>query len=549
MNSTYSSLTGRDFIELARSQPWLWERISGAVVSHISLGTGRVVAVRSRAGYAPLLTLGFERRAGSGDYNGEVFFGGGRVLEVQIPHKNISQCELENELRKLSEQDRIHSVNRFIAEFWTKLCSRKVSSSRRLPRDLSMRDARLVMAWADMPLPSNVSIARDALARQLGEYQAGKLFSARIAEICAADYYRELGFNVLDVSVGQLNGNGDWLDFDLLVGEHAIDVKNSRKSFSSPDAYVEHCIPQFKESRSRGIAVRVCGVLSDYGRFEDIVAGNAECRVLGEVSESELKAVGSWIEGRFGSTFSLPGLWRTNYQPGWVFEYPQEHYPQREAVLLEAPKVAHYVMTQGVRVPRWLSSLSNEAQASPEENEVECNMRRDMRSLQEHVGFSKPSLYLFVMGRILQDIIKRTPMEHSSISLLRDHLYAENSDSGPLGLEDSQGYVLALLEGLASIYAHIQQSGIRFKGFRLTHPEVLKGEKIEGGWLTVLAYCGGWRTKPVTVKCGFSPLKFGEHANCENCRHLICPECGYCATDCELCEARQKRVANASSIS
>jgi hypothetical protein len=113
----------------------------------------------------------------------------------------------------------------------------------------------------------------------------------------------------------------------------------------------------------------------------------------------------------------------------------------------------------------------------------------------------------------------------------------------PLGLEDPQGYVRQIIDALGEVHRAVVASGLRFTAFRLTHPEILRGCTNEGKWITLLAYCGGWRREPVKVKCGSSPLIFGQNKPCPDCGYLSCNDCGYCSHDCSRGARRQEAVA------
>ncbi|MDD2978077.1 MAG: hypothetical protein PHN28_15110 [Aquabacterium sp.] len=541
---TYGVMTGDEFIAMVRPRPQLWKSLTDAIVTHVSLGNGYVVAIQERPDYAPLLSLNFEKHSDSGLYNGDAFFGGSRVSYVYIPLEITSRWMSEHEWRSQDKRRRNTLTAKFACEFWELLCARKYESGKKLSRPLTMRDASLLLAWADSTLPIELPLNRSSLVSHLGEQRANRLCSARAAEICSRDYYRALGRKVTDISVGQLYRGEDWREFDLMVGNQPVDVKNARKSFFNPETYIEHYIPKFKESRQVGDAVRICGVLSDYGNFEDICEGNIQCRVLGEISKPQLFALKSWMTNRFGSLLSLDGLWRDGYQPGWMFEYPREHYYLRDMVVLEAPKAVQHFLNLHEKVPRWLISLSPKFLISCGQSDSELDLLSDLHSLREGVGFSRPSLYLFAMGRILEDLSHNVPIENSSASIFKEYLFAdvEGSYLAPLGLEDSQGYVHSLLERLANIYEHVAQSGKRFKSFRLIHPDILIGQDQEDEWCSLIAYCGGWRVSK-KVKCGYTPLVFGINENCPQCKHLVCPKCGYCSSHCVLCEQRQISAA------
>lgn len=422
-------------------------------------------------------------------------------------------------------------------------------SSKREQAELSAEDYDLCAAWAGA-LPSQGGLACLAdLVGQLGEFEAGRLSSARAAELSVAQYYRDLNFAVEDVSITQLRGGQDWLEFDLLVDGSPVDVKNARRSFSSPNMYVEHAVPAFKLARS-GKQVSVAGVLSDYRpHLSEDLRLVYQAQVLGEVRLPHLRGLFEWMRRRFGDILNLDHMWKPEYQPGWVFEYRPEHYPARAAALQRIPDFLERIKGAGFKpqaLAGWLSTLHPNPQSldlSAEQRSVAA----DVHDLSTNVGLSRPSLYLYAMGTLVKSIQEHTATGRAEETLRRAlfGLVDLTYSTRPLGLEDPQGYVRGIIEALSEVKRAVLASTLRFTAFRLTHPEILRGCTTDGSWLTLLAYCGGWRQEPMRVKCGSSPLIFGPNKPCPTCGYLACNDCGYCSHECARGAERQQRVAAA----
>jgi hypothetical protein len=131
----------------------------------------------------------------------------------------------------------------------------------------ALMDLRLAARWTDDPglLELNFQswLDRGTVDRRYSQHwELGRCLSARLAELVALEVYRDMAAEVTDVAVSQLGGDGDnWMLYDLTVDGRAIDVKNSRESFSSKSSYSEHCVPTFKKDRN-GQDVAIAGVLS-----------------------------------------------------------------------------------------------------------------------------------------------------------------------------------------------------------------------------------------------------------------------------------------------
>lgn len=431
----------------------------------------------------------------------------------------------------------------------------KTNSNQLVMEPARANDIRLCLIWAGQGATAAQHLDAQYLITALGDYEANRLLSARVAEHAAAKYYEAIGYEVLDVSIGQIGNSDDrWKDHDLLVNGRPIDVKNARRSFSSRDSYVEHCVPRFKQSRASGAEVSITGVLSEYSAAGKLEESISDCRILGEVTVSEIRRLHTWARRRFGHILNIDGIWKPEYQPGWIFEYPPEHYPRRDTAIAGIPGLIEKLKVSGIasdRIPGWLLSLCPDRELAL--SLAGSNQRRrilgDLHSLHDHIGFSRPGLFIYVMGLFLESIANGEQAGQLDRPL-RDLLFIRGSPSPrPLGLEDSQNYVANLIGMLVRVQSEALRQNIKFTTFRLAHPSILRGQRDSGLWMTLLAYCGGWRKVPILARCGATPLFFGHHEVCPNCGHLVCIDCGYCSRNCDLVARRQYDVAARQGLS
>lgn len=425
----------------------------------------------------------------------------------------------------------------------------KGHSHQLLTREASPDDLRLCLAWSNHPVAELGVVNISYLVQVVEAYEVSRLISARMAEHAARQYYEELGQVVVDVSVGQLGGDDDrWMQYDLLVNGRPVDVKNARRSFSSPDAYVEHCVPKFKLSRSSGEDVAIAGVLSNYKSISSNEVAVYPCSILGEVTASNIQRLTDWATERFGHILNMAGLWRPEYQPGWVFEYPPEHYEERLAGIASIPGLIQWLSSHGVKnnkLPGWLLTLCPDRKLS-RSFDISGDKRRtldDLHLLSDQIGLNRPSLFILVMGTYLESMVSETSNGMPE-EILKDLLFIPGAphSSTILGLDDPQYFIGKLVSTLGRVQLEAYNQRLRFVAFKLTHPSILRGQLASGDWVTLLAYCGGWREVPVRVRCGKTPLFFGQHDVCPECSHLVCDECGYCSYNCSLLPARQKAI-------
>lgn len=442
-----------------------------------------------------------------------------------------------------------------LAKMLLEMQQTKADSNQLVMAPSNADDIHLCLTWAGLGATATQHCDPRHLIEALGDYEAKRLLSARIAEHAAAEFYEALGHEVIDVSIGQIGNSDDqWKDFDLLVNGRPIDVKNSRRSFSSHDSYVEHCVPTFKLSRACGTEVAVTGVLSEYSPFENLAESTSSCRILGEVTESEIGRLKVWARRRFDHILSIDGIWKPKYQPGWIFEYPPEHYPSRKTAIDDIPCLIEKLKACGIandRIPGWLLSLcpDRELALSLAGSGQKSKILTDLYFLDNEIGFSRPGLFIYVMGLFLEAIANDEQAGQLD-GPLRALLFLHGSPlSRPLGLEDSQCYVANLIDMLVQVQNEVLRQNIQLTAFRLTHPSILLGQRDSGSWMTLIAYCGGWREVPIRARCGTTPLFFGQHEICPNCGHLVCDDCGFCSHDCDLVARRQHGVVTRQRLS
>ena len=454
------------------------------------------------------------------------------LIEESLAELSGHGCSIEDFVRTLSE------LHRLAVEIGTQTITPRSPE----PIAVAIDDLHLCMAWSGKQIHSGANIEEsfNHLVSLIGSYDACRLLSARLAEKTASTYYEALGKSVTDVSILQLAGQDQrWRDFDLLVDGRPIDVKNARESFSSPDTYVEHCVPRFKLDRESGIDVSIVGVLSPYMTESKILAGEESSLILGEAHVQDIRDLYVWMRRRFGNGLNLNGLWRYGFLPGWIFEYSDSHYRNRAAAIKNIGALLQRIREQLpilLRiVPDWQIVLCADRNLITrlETTNPKRRILEDLISLRDQIGLSRPTLFVFAMGILLEAMLNDDLAEDVARTL-RQLLFVNSDSKLPLGLSDTQEYISSLINILPIVQQEATRQGIRFSCFKMPHPSILRGQRQDLSWMTLLAYCGGWREVPVRARCGASPLFFGSHESCPSCGHLVCGECGFCSTACAL---------------
>jgi hypothetical protein len=167
-------------------------------------------------------------------------------------------------------------------------------------------------------------------------------------------------------------------------------------------------------------------------------------------------------------------------------------------------------------------------------------MLADIASLNLDVGIKRSSLFVYSMGVILEAMLNGDDCG-AVAETLRELIFVDRSFSSLLDLIDTQKYVVSLIDVLLSVADESMCQGIQFTAFQMSHLAILRGQRKNGSWMTLVAYCGGWIDQ-LRVKCGSSPLFFGSHVPCPACSKLICNACGHCESSCSLVSQRQSKL-------
>ncbi len=422
---------------------------------------------------------------------------------------------LECEIKK--EKDSIDALN----APWKTVLSLQDITTRTKPM-LNESDRNLILHWS---------------RQQHGPSAYGNqaMTSAREAEVTALQLYCNLYGKAEDISILQItspNPNDDrWRYADIATDGRWVDIKNARTSFSSPNSYSEHCVPQFKLDRNKR-EVSVSAFLSPYR--DD---SNQPITWLGETTMGEIEK----LQKEFNSqcllevTFSAPSNY--SFLPAWLFDYPSVCYTSREAdlALIRSPEfifprkkcdIGSGVLANRVIHSKTEGALGQEA------------MKLERRI--EKCGLSRAVLFLHILDRFCRTSLNNKSFKCTGLDkILFPRL--NNNTKTPLGVYDPLETVWNLWNVLVAVSEKCLEKARRFTMFRLRGANILQGKRHDDSWSTIFAYCGGWlqRENESRVRCGQNPIYLGQDDPCPSCGRLICHSCGFCLTQCSDCKKRQ----------
>ena len=401
--------------------------------------------------------------------------------------------------------------------------------------DLDETDKRLAKKWPHRSWEETT------------EDWGNRVYSARRAEKSALGYFEELGSNVRDVSITQLEGGDDeWRNYDLSVDGDPVDVKNVRGGAWGGWVVLDHA-----KSTVRGNEVGICGVVSD----DD---GQDYQRIVGETSQQKLERLRPSIKAlvqHLGLSVHLAEM--ANWRRGlgaWLLEYRPEHYKRWDFEVLRAALMVERLEYWLGPVPNWLKGLvawHRGDLVGDEENPVTIALRHWGRGAQESdrphsIAHSRPALFMFVLLYLLSESKHCRWNPNSTKQQLLDCIFVSRNANDwqyPLGLHDPLKTIYYVVEAINQMIERNSTLVEQTTEFKLTGLGVLRARR-NGKWFTLLAYCGECHRSPLWARGeeAFSEQMQGNDSDgyywCHGCGRLVC-RCGYCSKYCG--EKRHRR--------
>jgi hypothetical protein len=404
------------------------------------------------------------------------------------------------------------------------------------------------------PEDEDIRLANEWINRQTAESTSEKtrMLSARMAEKAVIRYLSDRGEKPKDIAVLQLpefaSHDCEWVNYDIRVGDACIDVKNARRSKHNPHAFVRHCVPNFKTTRN-GSSVIIAGALSKWLSLDKILNGESEVRFLGTTSADKLSQLLRMLTSS-RLQLSVTSLNGRTFLPSWIFDYTAADYKSRDDALRQIAKLFDNLsIGSHLDVPGLMPALlaigatdlinPKDLRYTWQFDFINC-----LNSRLKEYPFTLSVVFLSILEHFLIMLAKDDSMDYVP-EAYREIVFYSTKWESPLFFCDPECAVYSLIESLATLWRHREESLLGLKIFRLHQLNVLSGKRDEHSpWKTILAYCGGWKKESGrSSPCGMTPLVYGQHDSC-SCGKLICPKCGFCSNyeDCPKCEPRQSKL-------
>ncbi len=546
------------FTKYAGSCLEIWNSVVGRQITHYRHGPGTVVKIRKiKDGIIKdgiCVEVQFAERLGSINFKFETIDYYFSMIFTRLTLPREVEKELETRYQKLTDIKRFSGLSEKAMN-----PNPNVRAHFPLPQ-LDEYDIQLVGEWCT--LLNNLD--RSSLIELIktdskAKWEAGRLLSARSAEKIARDFYQNYGKEVKDVSITQIEKNkkSDWREYDLDVEGLPVDVKNSRRSQKSKDRYTEHCIPQFKRSRTNQ-NVTISGVLSPYLWPLYLLEERPEDAKIIFLGETDLEKQ-SILKSEFKNLvdFVGPNSANKNFLPPWVFDYPEYVYTEQNKAREELKDFTNLASLKGIvlkfdLIPVGIAAdieeiLDNEALDSLDSlDSWERNFLNQLRNRIEKHGLSLPFLFLTILTHFLGMADSSETISDFKPDKYRKFLfYKKEERNNPLGIYDPLKTIDSLIEALGTLWT-AEKSLIReFCRFRLKSFNILEGKSDlnENLWTTLIAYCGG-RLEEDGSACGKNPLVLGESKRCKYGK-LICSACKFC---CGMCKGGWEPTSSAHGV-
>ena len=418
--------------------------------------------------------------------------------------------------------------------------------SLKLNLNFTQEDIMLIFDWAGYSIDGQnleISDLYDQLGDDLYEGQINKLISARYAEKSTILFYQDLGHEVSDTSIKQLDPFSDeWKLADIKAGEHYIDVKNARTSKRHGSNYSEQYVKSFKKSVEKEDVI-YAGVISSYQTKGQLCnEKNGEARILGEVTNQDIKIIKQYLKKRFANILELQLLRSqssiNNYSgrkgsfiPGWMFEYPQSFYGKNNSSENQLQEIKELLQT--------FKEKEISSKIDPFFYFIQCRFQdadlseipskylpiiQELSEINQSFGLSRRAIFLFILGYTLESLHVN---EKFNPSIFKKIFFKKKSH--PLGFLDSEEYIFNLISMLGKIWNTNRESLKKYNAFKLSGFNILRGFNNDR-WETIYAYCGG--SFPDMRKCKKTPIYLGQSKLCQACGMLICIDCSSCSTGC-----------------
>jgi parallel beta-helix repeat protein len=408
-----------------------------------------------------------------------------------------------------------------------------------------------IISRANPQAGSVVSIheAEQLLVRdwRLGNVSPEQAISARAAERGCKAFLQQLGYEVIEASLGQVLEKYDirvpdlefepeaWKTYDLYAAKHnrhtlQVDVKSARRN--DRGVYSRFFVKSYKQTLSENVkyfAVLMPNLREANSSTPAVIMGMTSLDTI-----QSLRKYANQLTGFLTVDFKAPGREYGDFIPPYIFDFdaPLDFYREQRLVCeqvrsLTDAQLSELLSLQGdAALPILLASrrsLPGELMARLEDWERE--FVQGIIDLPVSERISLPYLFVYLLLFFVRTVNRQIPPNLPSQWVRWIYGSGNPERLCPLGIFDPLNIIRDFVNALNILYMNLQKGTLRYRSFDFRGPGLLRGTTENGSTHTLLAYCG---------QCGQRPLIWGREETCHRCGYLVCSEseCHFCKRDC-----------------
>jgi parallel beta-helix repeat protein len=374
--------------------------------------------------------------------------------------------------------------------------------------------------------------------------------SARAAERGCKEFLRQLGYEVIDASIGQVLETYDiavpdlefepraWETYDLKAFKDnprilSIDVKSAR--VGEHKVYSRFFVKQYKQTTLED--VEYFAVLMPNPPYE---GSNLRAIVLGTTTLSIIRSLQKYADSFMGVItidFKVYGREYGEFIPPYIFDFnnPPDFYREQWLVCehvrnLSDAEVQELLSAHGEEIfPVLLASRRALPQDFMERLEDwEQEFVQGIICLPVSDRISLPYLFIYLLQFFVRTVNQQIPPNFPAQWLRWIYGGTDAANRGntrPLGIYDPRNIIWDFVMALDTLYRNMQRGSLRYESYEFRGPGLMRATAEDRSVHTLLAYCG---------RCLQWPLVWGREETCRACGYLVCsnPECHFCKRDC-----------------
>jgi parallel beta-helix repeat protein len=428
-----------------------------------------------------------------------------------------------------------------------------------------------IISRANPQAGSVVSIhkAEQLLVRDwsLGNVSLEQAISARAAERGCKAFLQQLGYEVIDASLGQVLEKYDigvpdlefepeaWKTYDLYAAKHnrhtlQVDVKSARRN--DRGVYSRFFVKSYKQTLSENVkyfAVLMPNLREANSSTPAVIMGMTSLDTI-----QSLRKYANQLTGFLTVDFKAPGREYGDFIPPYIFDFdaPLDFYREQLLVCeqvrsLTDAQLSELLSLQGdAALPILLASrrsLPGELMARLEDWERE--FVQGIVDLPVSERISLPYLFVYLLLFFVRTVNRQIPPNLPSQWVRWIYGSDNPEEPHPLGVFDPLDIIRKFVNALNILYMNLQKGTLRYRSFDFRGPGLLRGTTENGSTHTLLAYCG---------QCSQWPLIWGREETCHRCGYLVCSDeqCHFCKQDCpgntELVSSRRLKHSRSHKV-